>query len=65
MQKVSYKNFKGHIEEIEPNRHACFGEVAVLDEENLEITELPIKTWTQVRLKQIYSLLMLFSPGFC
>lgn len=42
-----YKNFKGEIIEIGPQRYACNGEVAILNEKDLEITELPIGTWTQ------------------
>lgn len=45
--KPQYKNFKGTIEEIEPNRFACSGEIAVTDDDTIEITELPIRTWTQ------------------
>uniref|UniRef100_H2Z117 DNA topoisomerase 2 n=1 Tax=Ciona savignyi TaxID=51511 RepID=H2Z117_CIOSA len=43
----SYKNFRGSIEEVEPNRYVVSGEAAVLDDKSVEITELPIKTWTQ------------------
>ncbi|CAB3411199.1 unnamed protein product [Caenorhabditis bovis] len=42
-----YKNFRGEIFQIDPSRFACYGEVAVLDDNTIEITELPIKTWTQ------------------
>ncbi|XP_019618193.1 PREDICTED: DNA topoisomerase 2-alpha-like isoform X4 [Branchiostoma belcheri] len=43
----SYKNFKGDIEELEENRYVVNGEVAILDNNTIEITELPIRTWTQ------------------
>eukprot|EP00058_Branchiostoma_floridae_P013136 XP_002598624.1 hypothetical protein BRAFLDRAFT_67020 [Branchiostoma floridae] len=43
----SYKNFKGDIEELEENRFVANGEVAILDNNTIEITELPIRTWTQ------------------
>ncbi|XP_078621216.1 DNA topoisomerase 2-alpha-like isoform X2 [Branchiostoma floridae x Branchiostoma japonicum] len=43
----SYKNFKGDIEELEENRYVANGEVAILDNNTIEITELPIRTWTQ------------------
>ncbi|XP_033628868.1 DNA topoisomerase 2-alpha-like isoform X1 [Asterias rubens] len=43
----SYKNFKGTIEEVEPNRYVVNGEVAIIDNNTIEITELPVRTWTQ------------------
>lgn len=46
-QLPSYKNFKGTIEEFEPNRFAVNGEIAVVDDNSVEITELPIRVWTQ------------------
>ena len=48
MQLPSYKNFKGTIEEVEPNRFVVNGEVSIIDENTIEITELPIRVWTQV-----------------
>lgn len=42
-----YKNFRGNIIQIDPSRFACYGEVATLDDNTIEITELPIKQWTQ------------------
>ena len=46
-QIPSYKNFKGTIEEVEPNRYVVNGEVAIIDNNTIEITELPVRTWTQ------------------
>nr|CAB3267169.1 DNA topoisomerase 2-alpha [Phallusia mammillata] len=43
----SYKNFKGTIEELEPNKFVVNGEASILDDNTVEISELPIKTWTQ------------------
>ncbi|XP_067685534.1 DNA topoisomerase 2-alpha-like isoform X1 [Haliotis asinina] len=43
----SYKNYKGIIEEIGEGRCLVSGEVAIIDDQTIEITELPIKTWTQ------------------
>ncbi|XP_072033901.1 DNA topoisomerase 2-alpha-like isoform X2 [Amphiura filiformis] len=43
-----YKNFKGTIEELDVNRYVCNGEIAVVDDDTVEITELPIRSWTQV-----------------
>ncbi|XP_066531140.1 DNA topoisomerase 2-beta [Hoplias malabaricus] len=44
----SYKNFKGVIHELGQNQYMVSGEVSVLDKNTIEITELPIRTWTQV-----------------
>nr|CAD7454987.1 unnamed protein product [Timema tahoe] len=45
--KPWYKNFKGTIEEINPQKFAAYGEVAIINESQVEITELPVGTWTQ------------------
>lgn len=42
-----FKNFKGTIDQVEPNRYVVNGEVAVLSRTSIEITELPVRTWTQ------------------
>ena len=42
-----YKGFKGTIEEIDEFKCISSGEVSILDDQTIEITELPIKTWTQ------------------
>ncbi|MBN3308692.1 TOP2A topoisomerase, partial [Amia calva] len=43
----SYKNFKGTIEELHANQYMNSGEVSIIDSTTLEISELPVKTWTQ------------------
>ncbi|CAH8866181.1 unnamed protein product [Trichobilharzia szidati] len=43
----SFRGFTGVIEDLGSNRYACYGEIAVLDDDTVEITELPIRTWTQ------------------
>ncbi|KAL4629674.1 DNA topoisomerase 2-beta [Arapaima gigas] len=43
----SYKNFKGVIHELGQNQYVVSGEVSVLDKNMIEITELPVRTWTQ------------------
>ncbi|XP_046874585.1 DNA topoisomerase 2-beta isoform X2 [Hypomesus transpacificus] len=43
----SYKNFKGVIHELGQNQFMVSGEVSVLDKNTIEITELPVRTWTQ------------------
>ncbi|XP_041462217.1 DNA topoisomerase 2-alpha-like isoform X1 [Lytechinus variegatus] len=49
----SYKGFKGTIEELEANRFVVSGEVSVIDNNTIEITELPVRTWTQVYKEQV------------
>lgn len=48
IQLPSYKGFKGTIEELTKNQYVNNGEVAIIDSTTIEITELPVKTWTQV-----------------
>ena len=47
MQVPSFKNFRGTIEMIDNERYVTSGEIAILDDQSIEITELPIRTWTQ------------------
>uniref|UniRef100_A0A8C3A1H5 DNA topoisomerase 2 n=1 Tax=Cyclopterus lumpus TaxID=8103 RepID=A0A8C3A1H5_CYCLU len=42
-----YKNFKGTIHELGQNQYLVSGEVMVIDRNTIEITELPVRTWTQ------------------
>ncbi|XP_061597159.1 DNA topoisomerase 2-beta [Cololabis saira] len=42
-----YKNFKGVINEVGQNQFLVSGEVLVIDKNTIEITELPVRTWTQ------------------
>ncbi|XP_007531101.1 DNA topoisomerase 2-alpha [Erinaceus europaeus] len=49
----SYKNFKGTIEELAPNQYVISGEVAVLNSTTIEISELPVRTWTQTYKEQV------------
>ena len=46
-QLPSFKNYRGTIEEIDPSRYVVNGEVSILDDETIEISELPVRTWTQ------------------
>ncbi|KAM9838066.1 DNA topoisomerase 2-alpha [Aulostomus maculatus] len=43
----SYKGFKGTIDQVMDNQFMNNGEVAILDSTTIEISELPVKTWTQ------------------
>ncbi|MBW03979.1 DNA topoisomerase 2-alpha, partial [Eschrichtius robustus] len=49
----SYKNFKGTIDELAPNQYVISGEVAILNSTTIEISELPIRTWTQTYKEQV------------
>ncbi|KAM9296239.1 DNA topoisomerase 2-alpha [Gastrophryne carolinensis] len=49
----SYKNFKGVIQELGPNQFILNGEVSVLDATTIEISELPVRTWTQNYKEQV------------
>jgi len=43
-----YKDFTGVIEEIsQDGTCACHGEISIVDDTTVEITELPVRTWTQ------------------
>lgn len=42
-----YKNFKGTIENAGSMRYVISGEISIIGDDKLEITELPIGTWTQ------------------
>merc|ERR1712048_185538 len=42
----SFKNFRGTITKFDENRYVVNGEIAQLDDTHIEITELPVKTWT-------------------
>ena len=42
-----FKNFRGQIDQIDDTRVITSGEVAVIDDNTIEITELPISVWTQ------------------
>lgn len=43
----SFKGFKGTVEELGDSRYVVSGEVAILDDSTIEITELPVRSWTQ------------------
>uniref|UniRef100_A0A7N8YP46 DNA topoisomerase 2 n=1 Tax=Mastacembelus armatus TaxID=205130 RepID=A0A7N8YP46_9TELE len=43
----SYRDFKGTIEQVMDNQYMNSGEVAIIDSTTIEISELPVKSWTQ------------------
>ena len=48
VQLPGYKGFKGTIDQLMTNQYMNSGEVAIIDSTTIEISELPVKTWTQV-----------------
>ena len=46
LMKPWYKNFQGTVEQLDAHKYVVNGEIASLSGTKLEITELPIKTWT-------------------
>lgn len=48
-----YKNFRGQIDQIDDVRVVTSGEVAMIGENAVEITELPIGVWTQTYKEQV------------
>jgi len=47
LQKPWYKGFRGSVEYLGESRFVFYGEIALLDDDKFEITELPIGRWTQ------------------
>uniref|UniRef100_T1JG36 DNA topoisomerase 2 n=1 Tax=Strigamia maritima TaxID=126957 RepID=T1JG36_STRMM len=45
--KPWFKNFFGGMDFLEPQKYVSSGVVSVIDRQTVEITELPIRTWTQ------------------
>uniref|UniRef100_A0A8C4IP02 DNA topoisomerase 2 n=1 Tax=Dicentrarchus labrax TaxID=13489 RepID=A0A8C4IP02_DICLA len=43
----NYKGFRGTIEHVMDNQFMNSGEVAIIDSTTIEISELPVKSWTQ------------------
>ncbi|XP_056627935.1 DNA topoisomerase 2-alpha [Triplophysa dalaica] len=54
----SYKGFKGTIEELTKNQYVNNGEVAIIDSTTIEITELPVKTWTQTYKENVLEVML-------
>ncbi|XP_028423903.1 DNA topoisomerase 2-alpha isoform X2 [Perca flavescens] len=54
----SYKGFKGTIEKVMDNQYVNSGEVAIIDSTTIEISELPVKTWTQAYKENVLEPMM-------
>ena len=48
-----FKGFRGTIEDLDHQRYVMNGEIAEISETKLEITELPVRTWTQTYKEQV------------
>ncbi|CAL8363224.1 unnamed protein product [Arctogadus glacialis] len=53
-----YKNFKGVIHEVGQNQYLVSGEISVIDKNTVEITELPVRTWTQAYKESVLEPMM-------
>ncbi|KAG9050359.1 DNA topoisomerase 2 [Tulasnella sp. UAMH 9824] len=51
--KPWYRGFKGAIEKVDEGKFSCNGIINKLDDSTVEITELPIGTWTQPYKEQL------------
>ena len=56
--KPWFKNFRGTIEYLDHQRYVVNGEIAFLSDNKLEITELPIKVWTNNYKEQLEGMLL-------
>ncbi|KAF5401692.1 DNA topoisomerase II alpha [Paragonimus heterotremus] len=54
----SFRGFLGTIQELEANRYVVHGNIAVLDDETVEITELPVRTWTQTYKESVLEVML-------
>ncbi|XP_051522968.1 DNA topoisomerase 2-alpha-like isoform X2 [Myxocyprinus asiaticus] len=54
----SFRGFKGTIEELTRNQYVNNGEVAIIDSTTIEITELPVKTWTQMYKENVLEVML-------
>ncbi|XP_076851109.1 DNA topoisomerase 2-alpha [Brachyhypopomus gauderio] len=54
----SYKGFRGSIEEVATNQYMNSGEVAIIDSTTIEISELPVKMWTQTYKESVLEVML-------
>ncbi|KAK5850653.1 hypothetical protein PBY51_001512 [Eleginops maclovinus] len=54
----SYKGFNGTIDSLVDNAYFVSGEVAIIDSTTIEISELPVKTWTQTYKENVLEPMM-------
>ncbi|TPP66786.1 DNA topoisomerase 2 [Fasciola gigantica] len=46
------------LEELESNRYLVHGEIAIIDDTTLEITELPVRVWTQTYKENVLEIML-------
>jgi DNA topoisomerase-2 len=54
----SYKGFTGTISQIEPSKYAVYGTISRLDDHQVEITELPVRSWTQTYKEKVVEVML-------
>ena len=60
-----FKNFRGTIEPLDHQRYVVNGEVSSLSDTKIEITELPVKTWTNSYKEMLEGMLTVSSRKRC
>ena len=60
-----FKNFRGTIEPLDHQRYVVNGEVSSLSDTKIEITELPVKTWTNSYKEMLEGMLTVSSRKTC
>lgn len=53
-----YKNFKGSIDYVTEGKYLSNGNVAIIGDNKIEITELPVGTWTQTYKENVLETLL-------
>ena len=43
---------------VEPNKYAVYGQIARLSDTSIEITELPIRSWTQTYKENVLEVML-------
>lgn len=58
LQKPSFKGFRGIIAHVEPYKFMMYGTMARLNDTTLEVTELPVRTWTQTYKENVLEVML-------
>ncbi|XP_035221967.1 DNA topoisomerase 2-alpha-like [Stegodyphus dumicola] len=56
--KPWFKNFRGTIERLDNQHYVVSGEVALLGDNKIEITELPVRVWTQAYKESVLEVML-------
>ena len=49
----SYEKFAGEIRQVDEHTFTTFGTITQIDDTHLEITELPVGTWTETYMRAV------------